>query len=195
MFVSHSREKLLNAIVYFVKNTKYANTLKLFKLLNFLDFEHYRQTGKSVTGLKYEAWRKGPVPRSLWLEVQNPPDDLTKIVDILEHRDEITNDLERREFKPRSKFDPKYFTRRELKIMEMLVLFFKELRAEQMSKFSHGHKMPWEKVYRGEDQPKSEIPYDLAFECDKIIQDMPSIERQELEYRKNALAEVEKNTN
>ena len=51
MFVSRQREKLLNAIVFFVTRTKNCNTIKLFKLLNFLDFEHYRQTGESVTGL------------------------------------------------------------------------------------------------------------------------------------------------
>ncbi|WP_423905919.1 hypothetical protein [Candidatus Spongiihabitans sp.] len=40
----------MNAIAYFSRNTKYCYTIKLFKLLYFLDFEHYRQTGSSVAG-------------------------------------------------------------------------------------------------------------------------------------------------
>jgi hypothetical protein len=42
MFVSHDREKLINAIVYFLGETNHCHTLKLFKLLNFSDFEHFR---------------------------------------------------------------------------------------------------------------------------------------------------------
>jgi len=35
---------------------------KLFKLLYLLDFHHFRETGRSVTGLEYRAWKHGPVP-------------------------------------------------------------------------------------------------------------------------------------
>ena len=55
MFVSRDREKLLNAIIYFLRETKHCHTLKLFKLLNFADFEHFRQKGRTITGLEYRA--------------------------------------------------------------------------------------------------------------------------------------------
>jgi uncharacterized phage-associated protein len=194
VFVSHHREKLLNAIVYFVKNTKYCNTLKLFKLLNFLDFEHYRQTGRSATGLTYVAWKKGPVPDDLWREIQKPKDDLSEAVEITEHRDEITNELERREFKPKIKFNSRYFTKRELAIMERLADYFKELRADQISRFSHSKKLPWEIVYRGEGKPAADIPYDLALSTTPIIHDMPTIDQEELNYRRTSLAEIEAHT-
>ena len=48
MIVTREREKLLNAMVFFCQKTKHCHTLKLFKLLNFLDFEHYRQAGRTV---------------------------------------------------------------------------------------------------------------------------------------------------
>jgi uncharacterized phage-associated protein len=194
MFLSYRREKLLNAIVYFVRNTKYCNTLKLFKLLNFLDFEHYRQTGKSVTGLRYKAWRKGPVPDQLWVEIKTAAPELTGVVEIVEHKGENKDDLTRRDFKPKARFDDKYFSKREMQIMERLAFFFKELRAEDMSKFSHGKKMPWEKVYRGEGAPPETIPYELAFESAKIIDHMPSIDSREQKYRAEALKEVRANT-
>ncbi len=79
MIVDRQREKLLNAITYFVQNTKHCHTLKLFKLLFFLDFEHYRQTGRAVTGQKYVAWPQGPAPNALWHELQKGGDvDLRK---------------------------------------------------------------------------------------------------------------------
>ena len=53
--IDHSREKLINAILYFVKNTQNCGKLKTLKLLYFLDFIHYKEIGRSVTGLEYYA--------------------------------------------------------------------------------------------------------------------------------------------
>ncbi|WP_456664297.1 Panacea domain-containing protein [Bradyrhizobium sp. LB13.1] len=61
MFVSRDREKLINAIIYFLGATNHCHTLKLFKLLNFADFEHFRQTGRTIFNLDYKALPKGPV--------------------------------------------------------------------------------------------------------------------------------------
>lgn len=82
MFVSHQREKLLSAIIYFIANTRRCHTLKLFKLLYFLDFEHFRQTGQSVTGLRYVAWPMGPAPAQLWHELDAPQPDLAAAVSV-----------------------------------------------------------------------------------------------------------------
>jgi len=62
MLISRDREKLVNAIVFFAGNTRYCGKTKLFKLLYLLDFHHFRETGRSVTGLEYRAWKHGPVP-------------------------------------------------------------------------------------------------------------------------------------
>ena len=40
MLINHEREKLINAIIYFAKNTRFLGKTKLCKLLYFLDFEH-----------------------------------------------------------------------------------------------------------------------------------------------------------
>ena len=65
MIVTHYREKLIQAIVYLSDNTRHCGKIKLFKLLYLLDFEHFRQTGHSVTGMEYRAWKMGPVPIEL----------------------------------------------------------------------------------------------------------------------------------
>ena len=59
MLIDHHREKLINAIIFFLQNTKYCGKTKLFKLLYLLDFMHFRATGRSVTGMKYYAWGHG----------------------------------------------------------------------------------------------------------------------------------------
>jgi uncharacterized phage-associated protein len=194
VFVSLKREKLLNAMAYFVENTKYCSTIKLFKLLHFLDFEHYRQTGKSVTGLNYEAWRMGPVPDDLWQEIKQPPEDMAKVLDVVVHRNGENDEISRREFKLKSKADRRYFTKRELAIMERLAFYFQDIKADQISRFSHTKKMPWELVYLGEGKPPAPIPYDLALNTAKVIDDMPTIDVEELAYRREVLAEVNSHT-
>lgn len=191
MIVSREREKLINAIIYFVRKTKHCHTLKLFKLLNFLDFEHYRQTGRTVTGSRYVAWPQGPAPNSLWHEIEDGgAPDLTAAISILPIRDDVTDKLLRRDLKPRRAFNSKIFTPRELEIMDRLVLFFKEAEAGDMSGVSHSQGLPWRRVYqkgRGEGQ---EIHPDLALEADPIIHDAPTIDSDELEYRREILEDL-----
>ena len=69
MIITYHREKLLNAIIYMANNTMFCGKTKLLKLLYFLDFKHFKQTAKSVTGLDYYAWEKGPVPKKLFEEL------------------------------------------------------------------------------------------------------------------------------
>src|SRR4051794_23730985 len=129
MFVTRDREKLLNAIIYFLGATKHCHTLKLFKLLNFSDFEHFRQTGRTMFGLDYRALPKGPVPTALLNEFKSGGNaDLKAAVALYEVKDEITDELLRRDLKPRLPFDKKWFTKREIKILERVAEFFMELR-------------------------------------------------------------------
>src|SRR5215471_19535742 len=121
MFVSRDREKLVNAIVFFSQKTKHCHTLKLFKLLNLLDFEHFRQTGRTVTGLRYAAWENGPVPPALFREIKEGVEpDLAAAVTIREQRDEFSDKLLKRDIKPKAKFHPGVFTARERNIMNCL---------------------------------------------------------------------------
>ncbi len=69
MIITNHRIKIINAIVYFANNTKYCGKTKLLKLLYFLDFRHFKETGKSVTGLDYYAWNMGPVPKDVYEEL------------------------------------------------------------------------------------------------------------------------------
>jgi uncharacterized phage-associated protein len=155
-----NRDKLLHAIVFFVENTHWCHKVKLFKLLYFLDFEIYRQTGKSTTGLPYDAWPMGPVPSQLQDEFRSPPQDMRSVLVVRDTPDRLF-------ISPRVKFDESHFTPRELKEMERLAFVFKEARAEDIKLASHAVGLPWHQVYEVEGRHQAPIPYDLALTLDK----------------------------
>lgn len=192
VFVNHRREKLINAINYFVRETQHCHTLKLFKLLNFLDFEHYRQTGFSVTGLQYKAWPQGPVPSDLWHELQKGVGaDLRRSVAVVQVKDDITDKLLRRDLKPVAAFEPKFFSKREFKIMGLLAEIFRETPGENMSEISHARKWPWGLVFQDGKGKWKDIPYELSRSAEPIIGAMPNLPEEEFQYRKEAFKELE----
>ncbi len=191
MFVSREREKLLNAIVYFLRETKHCHTLKLFKLLNFSDFEHFRQTGRTIFGLEYWALPKGPVPTALFEEIKRGGGaDLRAAIALYEVKDEITDALLRRDLKPRAQFDKKWFTKRELKVMARIAEFFRDLKADDMSEFSHANKKPWASVYKDGKGTGHLIPPELALNAEPLMREIPTIDSDELEYRKELLRDI-----
>ena len=54
--------------------------------------------------------------------------------------------------------------------------------------------MPWHKIYNVQGKKSGTIPYELTFESDSIIKNMPTIEKEEFEYRREALSEINANT-
>ena len=184
MIVTREREKLLAAMVFFVQKTKHCHTLKLFKLLNLLDFEHYRQTGRTVTGLEYAAFDKGPVPAELWREIRDRPGaDMQKAIIVVTNRDEVTSAVVRRDLRPRLPFNSGIFTKRELAIMDRIAEFFRDTKGDDMSEFSHMRGLPWRKVYaRGAGRGKP-IPVELALSSDSLDHERPTVEAEEIELR------------
>jgi uncharacterized phage-associated protein len=160
MLARHEREKLINAIIYFGKHTRKCGITKLFKLLYFLDFEHYRATGRCVTGLDYYAWKMGPVPVKLYNEVPIPDRDLAEKVSFAKIRTARGSDMFL--VKPKAKFDPSHFTRRELDILKDLAEEYKDSNADDIIEKSHLETLPWYQVYEVEQKKQKQIPYDYA---------------------------------
>ena len=164
MLINHNREKLLNALIYFSKNTRVCGKTKLFKLLYFLDFIHFRETGKSVTGLSYYAWDKGPVPQDLFHELKQPDKDLKETVILLKKSDDEDDKLCR--VIAKKPFDPKFFSKREMKIMKDLSFIFKYDLAKDMVEVTHLIGTPWDKTIK-EKGPGKRIDYALAVDGSK----------------------------
>ena len=185
LFANEKRQKLINAIIFFVKKTRYCYKLKLLKLLYFFDFEHFRQTGKSVTGLKYKAWPMGPVAEDLFHEIDNPKPDMSEALTFKQQC--FDSGKKYTEIKTKKVFDESIFTKRELLILERVADFFKDLNSEDMSLYSHDRKLPWKKVYdKGKGEGK-EIEYNLALEAEPLMHELKTITDEELEYKKSVM--------
>src|SRR5215212_3287424 len=134
MLITHEREKLIQAINYFVRHTRKCGKVKLFKLLYFLDFEHFKATGRSVTGLTYNAWKMGPVPVTLHEEIDAPKPDMAGAFDFEER---AVGDGKMLAIKPKVQFSDRHFSRREKQLLENLAREYRNSNAEDMIEATH----------------------------------------------------------
>jgi uncharacterized phage-associated protein len=161
MLVDRSREKLINAIIYFAENTRACGKIKLFKLLYFFDFEHFRQTGRNITGMEYFAWKMGPVPTALYDEINVLSSDMA---DKVKFSTIPYRDGEMLKITPLAKFDESHFSKRELRIIKQLVKEFKDTLADDMIEKTHLKHLPWHRVYVEEGKKQGHIPYEYALD-------------------------------
>lgn len=168
MLITHEREKLINAIIFFANHTKHLGKIKLFKLLYLLDFEHFRQTGQNVTGLDYRAWKYGPVPVVLAQEWDELEPDLAAAIAI---QPEQVIDYERQKVVPLAEFNDSHFSRRELRIMAELVSQYGEEYSPKMIDVTHAENGAWAKVWNDGKGFNRHIAYDLAIADDEPYRD------------------------
>jgi uncharacterized phage-associated protein len=159
MLISHNREKLINAIIYFCKETS-CNKLKLYKLLYHLDFRHYAQTGRSVTGLEYFAWPMGPVPVELQDEIKSPREDLKEKVEF--SFPPLMGPSQAVEITPKAEFDPSVFTKREMALLKEVADEFALSYADEMIYSTHLPGNPWDRVFNQEGRKQKKIPFEYA---------------------------------
>ena len=141
------RQKLLNAILYFARNTKNPNLTKIIKLLYLLDFTHFKETGYPSINLMYYAWEHGPVPKDFYEEVKDgevPPDFTGSFAIIQSNRwEQDYPDRKEYIFKAIKKPSEDIFTPREIKIINNLCDMYRDATANQMSEMTHLPNEPW----------------------------------------------------
>lgn len=156
-----NRNRLLNATVFFAENVKSCGKIKLFKLLYLADFEHFRLTGKSITGVEYQAWKFGPVPIELMEEWDAMDEDFAHAVHI-EHEKIYDHTRQTVVVNEGVAFDDVEFTRRQIGILEALARRFHETNSEELIDITHEQNGAWDKVWRNGAGNRQVIPYDLA---------------------------------
>lgn len=159
MLISTNRTKLIHAIVYFAMHTRFCGKVKLFKLLYLLDFSHFRETGRSVTGLDYQAWKLGPVPIDLMQEWDALDSDFAAAVDLVP---ETVIDYVREKVVPKVEFDEGPFTKRELRLLSELATRFEGELTRPLVNFTHEELGPWSKIWDNGRGKNARIPYSLA---------------------------------
>ncbi len=164
------RRKLLNAILFFASNTKRVNLGKLSKLLYFLDFMHFNQTGYPSIGLEYYTFENGPVPKDFWLEIRdaNVPEDFKGKIGLIRRTDDFAPSYKEVEVRALEKPDLSVFTPREMRLLENLAFVYKEATASDMSEVTHLPKQPWDitKKEKGKNKP---IDYLLSIDEESAV--------------------------
>ena len=175
MLVSRQREKLLNALIYFCENVLYPGKTKLYKLLHYLDFLHYQETGRSVTGLDYYAWERGPVPVALHEELERPKPDF--IEHLLKQAQSLKNDKTRQALRARKQFRSELFSPFELELIRMLAKRHFRHSADEMSEGSHFETGLWHQVWEVEQRKQGKIPYKYVLKRRGNKDDQGTLER------------------
>jgi uncharacterized phage-associated protein len=165
---SHTEEKFVQAILYFAHNTQALGKIKLFKLLFLLDFEHFRQTGRSVTGQQYRAWRMGPVPAGLVQQWDQLEDDLRDAIKIVP---ELVFTYSREKVVPLQPFDATHFSKREMRLLEGIANKYKDTLSEAMIDVTHAENGAWCKTWREGEGNDRVIDYRLAIPADAADRD------------------------
>jgi len=173
------KEKRINAIRYFCKHTKKLSETKLYKLLFFLDFLHFKEVGRPVTDLEYFAWDYGPVPTKLFFEIKEKraPKEILKC--IVPERDLLSGEIRGQYFKSIKSPDLEVFSEREIRILKEVSDIFRDAKATEMTEITHLKNEPWHKTLeiKGE---KAKIDFLLALDKDaKIDEDLA---RERLEF-------------
>lgn len=168
MIQDFSRGKLINAIIFFSERTRYCHKIKLFKLLYFLDFQHYQEVGRNVTGLEYFAWPKGPVPSDLDNEIKEG--EFVGASDQLLVEFYKGGEYQRVDFVPQVSFESALFSPRELRIMDSLANEFRDCLADKMIESTHLENLPWHQVYEVNGDKLGKIPYELAIKGGESVE-------------------------
>lgn len=178
-----NRNRLINAVVFFAENTLHCGKIKLFKLLYLLDFEHFRETGKSVTNFEYQAWKFGPVPIDLMEEWEEFGADLSAKVHI-EPEPVYDYTLQAVKVNQGMRFDDDDFTARQLRIMGELATRYRDTRSPTMIDVTHEINGAWDKVWHGGQGARKVIPYELSISDDVPERDeLLSVASEQVMYR------------
>lgn len=150
-FATQSINKLKNIILFFVEKYHGVFFTMMNKLLFYTDFYSYKTTSKGMSGLAYQAIRRGPVPVR-WDRIYSFYDDIQQEIIHFESGVEGT--------KLTSSLSPDFceFSEVEINILETIYQRFKSENATKISDISHDEEA-WQKAV-----DKNElIDYSMAF--------------------------------
>ena len=149
-------EKFTEMVVYFSEYLKPFKT-KMNKLLFYSDFLHFKQTGFSISGIRYKAINLGPVPNNY-----------QSIFDFLVREGKISIDNvnvsqnnigEQFKVKDNTTFQKDLFLEVELQTLDRIVKYFSEMNANQIVQCSHA-----EKAWIENEKEQKLINYEYAFD-------------------------------
>lgn len=156
------RNKLYQMITFFSQETQKCGKVKLFKLLYLADFEYFRQTGNSMSGLEYQAWKLGPVSNYLNSEWEEPSSEFEQYFTI--EQENIPNQQNRQIIQSKEPFCDDIFTKRELNILNDLAIQYNTATGQELIEVTHQKNSPWDKIWNNGNGRNQPIPYHLLLD-------------------------------
>jgi uncharacterized phage-associated protein len=170
-----SEYKLVNGIKYFLSHTNNVGITKLFKLLYFWDYSHFKKYGTSVTGLNYFTYPFGPVPKELYKQIESG-----KIAEFIINNFNVRKEVdpEDPEKYPQYKFyikdkkvDLDWLSPNEKKVLEDVAYIYKNSPAREMSDITHLKGTPYDKT-KNEKGMFEEIDYFFSLDDESLDIDL-----------------------
>lgn len=150
-------KKYTNAVLFFSENVPNLGRTKLYKLLYFLDFDHYEKYGESVTGESYQNKELGPVP--VHAEEVIKKMEGKGLIEIVR---EPVIDFTRYKCVAKAHHDPKVFSPTEIEMLCAVAEKWEHHNANEIVSATHGE-APWIATAREEI-----IPYPYAYYRNKF---------------------------
>ena len=153
-------EKFTEMVVYFSEQIQPFKT-KMNKLLFYADFLMFKQTCFSISGVRYKAIDRGPVPNNF----QSIFEYLANKYEIDIFTTEFPQGYTGEQFKARNDrpFKADLFSENELIVLEKVATVFKPTSTNDIVELSH-----LEEAWKKNEKDKSVISYEYAFELNQI---------------------------
>lgn len=150
-YVAPNLEKARQMVLYFAKRCT-PFTTKMNKLLFYSDFLNFSRYGYSISGISYQAIKRGPVPcryDSLYVNAS----------DIVTIEDVFFDDISGEKFVTDKEFNANVFSKEEIKSLDSVFDRFKDVKTKDIVDISH-EEPAWKENIRF----MSIIPYHYAFD-------------------------------
>ena len=134
-----NKDKYIHSILFFLEkiNNQYLGKTKLMKLLYFLDFGFYENTGKSITNDKYVWYPHGPYPS----RADAVLDYMNRELIITVSRKKFDSKWQERYLANR-KFDITLFSSNEMRELERVAAYFENYNTREIEDEAH-RDIPW----------------------------------------------------
>ena len=154
-FAPQSTVRLKNVLLYIIGQMGEVFQTKMNKVLFYIDFLSYRESGMAISGLAYNAIEFGPVPQR-WDRVYSAFDEIVP-------QPKLVRDQESTALTASVEPDMACFTEQERAIIDTVCAKMKNLSAHDISALSHN-----EPAWQRHLHQTETIPYDEAFSLGAI---------------------------
>lgn len=171
--MTRQEQKLRSVILYLAKNVADLGVIKLFKLMWFLDEQHFVLTGDTVTGIDdYMALPMGPVPSSLYAQISENalPIFLADTIVIEKHpRAGIGVHENAKIIRAANGADPDFsiFTPREMEILRTVTSSLGKETATSLSNKSHKDGDLWDRYTKNPELARKKMDFGDLVEAGK----------------------------